>query len=53
MFLIYKKNLKMDGKRPTYLYGYGGFSSILTPDFVAANIVLLERGGIFAVAPIL
>jgi prolyl oligopeptidase len=52
MFLVYKKDLPMDGKRPTYLYGYGGFNSILKPDFVAANIVLLERGGIFAQANI-
>ncbi len=52
MFLAYKKGLIMDGKRPTYLYGYGGFNSILAPDFIAGNIVLLERGGIFAQANI-
>ena len=48
IFLVSKKDLPTDGQRPTYLYGYGGFNSILKPDFVPANIVLLEKGGIFA-----
>ena len=32
MFLSHKKGLKLDGKNPTLLYGYGGFNISLTPD---------------------
>ena len=52
MFLVYKKGLKADGKRPTYLYAYGGFNISETPGFSPANIVLLEQGGIYAIANI-
>ncbi|MEL6841660.1 MAG: S9 family peptidase, partial [Bacteroidota bacterium] len=31
MFLVYKKGLVKDGKRPTYLTSYGGFNISLTP----------------------
>ncbi len=48
MFLVHKKGLSLDGKNPTLLYAYGGFNISLTPSFNAANIVLLENGGIYA-----
>ena len=48
MFLSHKKGLKMDGTNPTYLYGYGGFNIALTPAFSPANVVWMERGGVFA-----
>ena len=50
MIITYKKGIKMDGKNPTVLYGYGGFNVSLTPSFSTANIVLLDQGGVFAVA---
>ncbi len=50
MFIVHKKGLKLDGKNPTYLYAYGGFNISLTPSFSAANIVLLENGGVYAMA---
>ena len=50
MFIVHKKGLKLDGRNPTYLYAYGGFNASLTPSFSAANIVLLENGGVYAVA---
>jgi len=50
MILTYKKGLVRNGKNPTVLYGYGGFNISLTPAFSVANIVLLENGGIYAVA---
>jgi prolyl oligopeptidase len=50
MIITYKKGLKMDGKNPTILYGYGGFNISLTPSFSTANAVWLEMGGIYAVA---
>ncbi|HMQ89622.1 MAG TPA: prolyl oligopeptidase family serine peptidase [Flavilitoribacter sp.] len=48
MFIVHKKDLKMDGKNPCYLYAYGGFNISLTPSFSATRIVLLENGGVFA-----
>ncbi|MEO0404968.1 MAG: prolyl oligopeptidase family serine peptidase, partial [Bacteroidota bacterium] len=50
MFLVHKKGLEMDGKRPTFLYGYGGFNISLTPSFSTSNIILLEQGGVYAMA---
>jgi prolyl oligopeptidase len=50
MFLFHKKGLKLDGKNPTLLTGYGGFNISLTPTFVAGRYLWLERGGVFAVA---
>lgn len=49
MFITSKKGLKLDGKRPTYLYGYGGFNVSLTPSFSVSNLVWMEMGGVYAV----
>ena len=48
MFLVYKKGMKMNGKNPTYLYGYGGFNISLTPSFRLGRLILLENGFVFA-----
>jgi prolyl oligopeptidase len=50
MFLTYRKGLKLDGTNPTYLYGYGGFNTSVTPNFGVTSLVWMERGGIYAVA---
>ncbi len=50
MFIVHKKGLALDGKNPTYLTAYGGFNISNTPYFSAANIVLLENGGVYALA---
>src|SRR5699024_549280 len=34
MYLIYKKGMKLDGKNPVYLTGYGGFGISLMPSFI-------------------
>lgn len=49
MFLVYKKGLVKDGKRPVYLYAYGGFNISITPFFSPSKVVLLEQGGIWAI----
>ncbi|WP_291098742.1 MULTISPECIES: prolyl oligopeptidase family serine peptidase [unclassified Flavobacterium] len=49
MMITYKKGLKLNGKNPTILYGYGGFNISLTPSFSIANAVWMENGGIYAV----
>ena len=48
MFIVYKKGLEMNGKNPTYLYGYGGFNASLQPGFSSSRLVWLENGGIYA-----
>ncbi len=48
MFIAHKKGLKLDGHRPTLLYGYGGFNISLTPAFSVANLVWMEMGGVYA-----
>ncbi|MBU1718977.1 MAG: prolyl oligopeptidase family serine peptidase [Bacteroidetes bacterium] len=52
MFIVHKKGIKLDGKNPTLLYGYGGFNVSLTPSFSTSRIILLENGGIYALANI-
>lgn len=50
MFLSYRKDLKRNGKAPCYLYAYGGFQINLTPGFNPSAVLLMEQGGIYAVA---
>ncbi len=50
MIITYKKGLTLNGKNPTLLYAYGGFNASLTPSFSTSNIILLEQGGVYAVA---
>ncbi|MBW6460996.1 MAG: prolyl oligopeptidase family serine peptidase [Bacteroidales bacterium] len=50
MFIVHKKGLKMNGKNPALLYGYGGFNISLTPSFGLTRLILLENGFVFAMA---
>ena len=50
MFLVHRNDMPQDGNRPVLLTGYGGFNISLTPAFDPANFVLLDEGGIYAVA---
>ena len=49
MIITHKKGIKLNGKNPTILYGYGGFNISLTPSFRITNAVWMEQGGIYAV----
>ena len=49
MIITAKKDIELNGKNPTILYGYGGFNISLTPSFSTANAVWLEQGGVYAV----
>ncbi len=49
MIITHKKGVKLNGKNPTILYGYGGFNISLTPGFSITNAVWMEQGGIYAV----
>ncbi|MEN3337863.1 MAG: prolyl oligopeptidase [Acidobacteriota bacterium] len=50
MFLVHRADLPRDGNRPVLLTGYGGFNISLTPAFDPANFVLLDEGGVYALA---
>lgn len=48
--VVYKKGLKLDGKNPTLLEGYGAYGITLDPFFDPRMIAWYEQGGVFAVA---
>jgi prolyl oligopeptidase len=50
MMIVHKKGLKLDGRNPTILYGYGGFNIPQTPGFAVSTVTWLESGGVWAVA---
>ena len=50
MFLVHRRDLPLDGRRPVLLSGYGGFNISLTPAFDPSTFALLDRGGVIAVA---
>ncbi len=50
MFITHRRDLELDGNRPTWLYGYGGFNISLTPGFRVSRLLWLEQGGVYAVA---
>ncbi len=52
MFIVYKKGLVKDGNNPTLLYAYGGFNANMLPSFSASRIVLMDNGGVYALANI-
>jgi prolyl oligopeptidase len=49
MFITHKKGIQLDGNNPTYLYGYGGFSIPLTPNFSVSSLIWMEMGGVYAI----
>jgi prolyl oligopeptidase len=50
MYLTHRRDMIRDGRRPTLLYGYGGFNVPLLPSFSVPVAVWLEQGGVYAVA---
>ncbi len=48
MFIVSRKGIRLDGKNPTILYGYGGFDITLTPHFSPAIATWLRLGGVYA-----
>ena len=49
MIITHKKGIKLNGKNPTILYGYGGFNISLNPGFSITNAIWMEQGGVYAV----
>jgi prolyl oligopeptidase len=50
MFIAHRKGMILDGKRPTLLYGYGGFNIPMTPKFYVSRLAWMEMGGVFVMA---
>jgi prolyl oligopeptidase len=48
LFLTHKTGLQPEGQNPTLLYGYGGFSVSLMPNFAPQRLAWLEMGGVYA-----
>jgi prolyl oligopeptidase len=52
-FMVHKKDMKLDGKNPTLIYGYGGFEISLNPYYPAVSgKAWLEKGGVYVIANI-
>jgi prolyl oligopeptidase len=52
LFVTHRKDMVKNGRNPTMLYAYGGFSISLTPYFQPDVIAWIEQGGVYAVAHI-
>jgi oligopeptidase B len=50
--LLYRKDLKKDGKRPMLLTGYGSYGAPSNPTFSSNRLSLVDRGLIYAIAHI-
>ena len=50
MHIVHRKDLVLDGKQATVLYGYGGFNVSLMPTYSAARMAWIEAGGVYAQA---
>ena len=48
--IVYKKGFKKDSSQPMWLYGYGAYSSTVTPGFSTLRLSALDRGFSFAIA---
>ena len=48
MFIVRRKDFRLDGNNQVYLTGYGGFDISMKPSFSAGYLAWVEKGGIFA-----
>ncbi len=48
MTIVRMDSVTPNGKRPTIVYGYGGFGVTRKPHFIGPYLVWLENGGVFA-----
>lgn len=48
--IVHRSGIKLDGKNPTLLEGYGAYGMSWTPWFDPTLLAWLERGGVWAVA---
>jgi prolyl oligopeptidase len=48
MFVIHRKDIPRDGRRPVRLRGYGGFNLSMQPTFRALDAAWMQLGGVLA-----
>jgi len=48
--ILHRKGLKLDGRNPAIIEGYGGYGIVIEASFWASSVAWLERGGIYAFA---
>jgi prolyl oligopeptidase len=48
--IVRRRDVVPDGRRPTVLYGYGGFNVSLLPGYSATRMAWIEAGGIYVQA---
>lgn len=46
--ILHKRGIKLDGKNPTLLSGYGAYGSPIKPFVYLTGLAWLERGGVYA-----
>jgi len=47
MFVVRAKDAPLDGNRPVYMTGYGGFNYSMPPMFSQGAVVWMEHGGVY------
>lgn len=47
--IVYKKDLKLDGTNPSFIYTYGAYGESLTPFFSPIFLSWVRNGGVFAI----
>ena len=52
MTLTYRKDIELNGKNPTLLYGYGSYGYAIDPVFSITALNYIEQGWIYAIAHI-
>ncbi|MBA3654654.1 MAG: S9 family peptidase [Actinobacteria bacterium] len=52
LFVLHNDTTTPNGRRPTILYGYGGFGVDMAPAYRSAALAWVEAGGVYAVANI-
>ena len=50
IYVLMRKDVKLDGSAPLLLYGYGSYGIANSPTFSTANLSLVDRGWIYATA---
>jgi oligopeptidase B len=48
--VVYRKDRRIDGTAPLYLYAYGSYGLSMDPSFSSARLSLLDRGFVYAIA---
>lgn len=48
--IVHRAGLKLDGRNPTLLYGYGAYGSFEAPGFGPRLLAWFEQGGVYVIA---